>query len=62
MNTVTITRRSRNIGWGVNVTATQGEYGLYVKEPTKPDFVGTLKQVFTYISLDPFYRSLQQRY
>lgn len=59
MSKITITRRTRKIGWGLNASPTPWEHGLYVEKPTRPDFEGTLKQVFDYINNDPFYKSLQ---
>lgn len=64
MSQVTITRRSRKIGHGVNTSPKEyftpnGDSHLYVPAPTSPDFEGTIKQVFNYIQTDRFIRSLQ---
>lgn len=65
MTKVTITRKTRKIGWAVNASPVEKwnesmtQSHLYVPAPTRPDFEGTLKQVFNYINNDPFYKSLQ---
>ena len=48
---ITITRRSA-LGFGYNAGAVQGEHGLYVPAPTKPDHTGTFRQVTEAIDED----------
>ena len=64
MKTIRVTRRSRKFGWAVNASPTQkvganGESYLKVETPDKPDFVGTVKQVFANMHDDSFMKSLK---
>lgn len=44
-NAVTITRRTRNLGYALTTRCEQTRGGLNVVHPTAPEFVGTPKQV-----------------
>lgn len=55
----TITRRSKNIGFGYTAGVEQGEHGLYVPAPTAPCITGTVRTILRDIEDDRNYRSFQ---
>lgn len=60
MTTVTITRRSRNIGWDFSTNVTDnGNGGWRIESPTKPYYIGTVKQVLDSINKDRTYASVK---
>jgi hypothetical protein len=60
-NTIEITRRTR-LGWGVNACCEQGEHGLIVPPPSKPDYFGTVKTLLAEIETDRYVQSLGDTY
>jgi len=51
MSTKIINRRSK-VGFGYNAGAVQGEHGLYVPLPERPDYIGTVRTVSNSLEKD----------
>jgi hypothetical protein len=56
---VRITNKTRKLGWGWTCGAVQGEHGLYVPQPDKPDYVGTVKQIYEEMHNDRTLQSIK---
>lgn len=60
MTTVTITRRSRNIGWEYSTSVVDDGYGGWkIESPTEPYYIGTVKQVLDSIEKDRTFASIK---
>ena len=57
---VTITRKSRNIGFGYSTNVVNHEKGWRIEKPTAPNFTGTVRTVKQQIENDPTFNLVKK--